>query len=418
VESILKVLRATLGVLSMALASLRGNWSLAVLSLVLAAMLWVFVTDVENPTRTDPFPARIPIETVNVGQGLAVASLSESAVSLRISAPEDIWDDLTREDFRAAVDVSGMSQGQNEATVQVDAIGPGDVEIVEVKPSQVIVSLETVTSKVAPARAKLAGAPPLGYEASPATVSPAQVTVSGPESLVNLVKEAIADVNLTGVRVSLQQEFMVTARDDHGGIIEGVNLEPSIVVVDLPIIQKEFSAVYVVTPSFRGVPAKGFTVTDVRVDPAFVTVTGPIEVLQSVATLSTEAVDIEGASSDVIRIVGLQLPPEADVGQESVTVQVDVEPVSTATGEVTLGVTPQIEGMGGGLSASLLPNTVNVTVAATLPILSALSPESLDVTLDVTGLAAGVHDVPVAVTAPPGVQILSVDPPTVQVTLS
>jgi YbbR domain-containing protein len=402
----------------MALASLRGNWSLAVLSLVLAAMLWVFVTDVENPTRTDPFPARIPIETVNVGQGLAVASLSESAVSLRISAPEDIWDELTREDFRATVDLSGLSQGQNEVTVSVDALGSADIEIVEVRPSQVTVSLETVISKSVPARAKLAGAPPLGYEASPATVSPAQVTVSGPESLVNLVEEAIADVNLTGVNVSLRQEFAVTARDDHGGVIEGVDLEPTIVEVDLPIIQKEFSTVYVVTPSFRGVPAEGFTVNDVKVDPAFVTISGPIEVLQSISTLSTETVDIDGASSDVIRVVGLQLPPEAQAGQESVTVQVSVGPVSATTGEVTFSVTPEIEGMGEGLSASLLPRTVEVTVSATLPILSELSSQSLDVTLDVTGLAAGTHDVPVAVTAPPGVQILSFDPPTVQVTLS
>jgi YbbR domain-containing protein len=99
-------------------------------------------------------------------------------------------------------------------------------------------------------------------------------------------------------------------------------------------------------------------------------------------------------------------------------VQVSVGPVTSATGELTLSVTPQVEGMAEGLSASLLPDVVDVTVSAALPVLSALSPESLDVTLDVTGLAAGVHEVPVAVTASPGVQILSLDPPTVQVTLS
>jgi YbbR domain-containing protein len=419
VQSSRSVLRATLYTLGLAARSLKDNWSLATLSLVLAVMLWVFVTDVQNPTRTDVFPAAIPIETVNVAQDLAVASLSESAVSVRISAPEDMWKDLTRDDFRASVDLSGVSQKQAEVTVRVDVTEAGSVEIVGVSPSRVTVSLETVTSKSVPVRVKLVGAPPLGFDPSPATASPEQVTVSGPESLVNLVQEAVADVNLTGVRVSLRQVFTVTARDSHGGDIDGVNLEPSTVQVDLPIVQQEFSSVYVVNPSFRGVPAEGFSVTDVKVNPSFVTVTAPIEVLQSISTLTTEAVDIDGATSEVIRIVGLQLPAGASVGgQESVTVQVKVSPVTSTRGEVTFSLTPQVDGLAPELSASLSPKVVQLTVAASLPILDALSSGSLRVTLDVSGLEAGVHDVEVKAEVPPGVDVVTLDPPTVEVTLS
>jgi len=415
----LNVLRATLYALGLAFSSLKNNWSLAALSLVLAVMLWVFVTDVENPTRTDFFPATIPIETVNVSRDLAVASLSESAVSVRISAPEDSWDDLTRDNFRASVDLSGVSQREVEVTVRVEVMGAGGVEIVEVSPRRVTVSLETVTSKAVPVQVKLAGAPPLGYAASRATVLPEQVTVSGPESLVNLVEAAVADVNLTGVRVSLRQVFSITARDNHGGDIDGVNLQPSTVEVDLPIVQEEFSTVYVVNPPFRGAPAEGFTVTGVKVDPSFVTVSGSIEVLQSISTVSTEEVDIEGASSDVIRVVGLRLPAGASTqGQESVTVQVSVAPVSSAQSQVTFDVTPQLGGLTPGLAASLSPSAVRVTVAANLSILSALSASDLLVTLDVSGLAAGVHDVDVEVQVPPGVNVVSLDPTTVEVTLS
>ena len=415
----LNVLRATLYAFGLALNSLKNNWSLAGLSLVLAVMLWVFVTDVENPTRTDFFPATIPIETVNVSRDLAVASLSESAVSVRISASEDSWDDLTRDNFRASVDLSGVSQREVEVTVRVEVTGAGGVEIVEVSPGRVTVSLETVTSKAVPVQVKLAGAPPLGYAASPATVLPEQVMVSGPESLVNLVEAAVADVNLTGVRVSLRQVFSIIARDRHGGDIDGVNLQPITVEVDLPIVQEEFSTVYAVTTPFRGAPADGFTVEGVRVDPTFVTVSGPIEVLQSISTVATEEVDIDGASSDVIRIVGLRLPTGASVqGQESVTVQVSVAPLSSAQSEVAFDITPQLGGLAPGLTASLSPSVVRVTVAANLSILSALSPSDLVVALDVSGLAAGVHDVDVEVQAPPGVNVVSLDPATVEVTLS
>lgn len=415
----LNVLRATLYALGLALNSLKNNWSLAGLSLVLAVMLWVFVTDVENPTRTDFFPATIPVETVNVSRDLAVASLSESAVSVRISAPEDTWDDLTRDNFRASVDLSGVSQREVEVTVRVEVTGAGGVEIVEVSPRRVAVSLETVTSKAVPVLVQLAGAPPLGYAASPATVVPEQVMVSGPESLVNLVEEAVADVNLTGVRVSLEQVFSVTARDSHGGDIDGVTLQPNTVAVDLPIVQQEFTTVYVVNPAFRGVPAEGFTVTDVTVEPSFVSVTGPIEVLQSISTVATEEVDIDGATSDVIRVVDVRLPAGATVqGQESVTVQVSVAPLGAAQSEVAFDVTPRLDGLAPDLTATLSPTVVRVRVAANISILSALSSSDVVVTLDVSGLAAGVHDVEVEVEVPPGVSVVSLDPSTVEVTLS
>jgi hypothetical protein len=49
--------------------SLRANIGLGVLSLALAVSLWAFVTEEENPKRTDSFPDSIPVETVNVPRG-------------------------------------------------------------------------------------------------------------------------------------------------------------------------------------------------------------------------------------------------------------------------------------------------------------------------------------------------------------
>lgn len=395
--------------------SLRANIGLGLLSLALAVSLWAFVTEEENPTRTDFLPGAIPVETVNVPEGLAVASLSEAAVSVRVSAPDDTWDDLTIEDFRAIADLSAAKARENNVTLRFRS-ERRRVDVVEVIPPRVTVTLGPVTTKVVPVTVKLIGAPPLGYSTVPGRTTPEQVEVTGAESLVGLVEEAVADVNVQGVRVSLEQVFTLVPRDGRGGDIEGVTLNPDTVEVVLPIVQREITQVYVVMPLLRGAPSDGFEVTSVKVEPSFAVITGTIEALQSLTVVATDEVDVGGATSDVVRAARLRLPPGLTVvGSDTVTVQVSVSP---ARGEIRLGITPTIEGLEPGVRADLATALVEVSVAGELPVLRALSPASLVAVVDVSGLGEGQHALPVQVTVPPGLQVVGVEPATVTVKLS
>ena len=394
--------------------SLRANVGLGLLSLALAVSLWAFVTEEENPARTDLFPGSIPVETVNVPEGLAVASLSETAVGVRLSAPDDTWDDLTIEDFRAIVDLSAANARENTVTLRFSS-ERRRVEVVEVIPPRVTVILEPVSTKVVPVTVKLIGAPPLGYSTVPGRTTPEQVEVTGPESLVALVAEAVADVNVQGVRVSLEQVFTLVPRDGRGGDIEGVNLKPDTVEVVLPVVQREITQVYVVMPLLRGAPSDGFNVTSVKVEPPFAVITGTIEALQSLTIVATDEVDLGGATSDVVRAAKLRLPSDLTVvGSDTVTVQVSIAP---ARGEVRLGITPTVQGVEPGMRADLTTTLVEVRVAGELPVLRALSPASLMAVVDVSGLEEGQHALPVQVTVPPGLRVVGVEPATVIVTL-
>jgi YbbR domain-containing protein len=188
------------------------------------------------------------------------------------------------------------------------------------------------------------------------------------------------------------------------------------VEVVLPIVQREITQVYVVTPLLRGAPSDGFNVTSVSVEPPFAVITGAIEGLQSLTTVATDEVDVDGATSDVVRAAKLRLPTGLTVsGSDTVTVRVFISP---ARGEITLGLTPTAEGLEPGLRAEVAATLVEVRVAGEIPVLRSLSPSSLVSVVDVSGLGAGQHDLPVHVTAPPGVQVVGVEPSTVLVTLS
>ena len=103
-------LRALGAVLGVGFVSVRRNFGLALLSVALAFGFWIFITDTEGSTKTGWFPAEIPVQAVSVPEGLTLAAPLPD-VTVRIEAPEDEFDNLAVEDFRATINLAGAAVG-------------------------------------------------------------------------------------------------------------------------------------------------------------------------------------------------------------------------------------------------------------------------------------------------------------------
>lgn len=399
-----------------AVLSLRHNWGLGVLSIALAASLWVFVTDRQDADRTGRVSGAVPVEVVNVPAGQAVFSLSQDAVSVRVRAPESVFDDLTADDFVATINLSGVTGGQATVPVTVDP-QVSRVQLEEISPPEVTVTLENVTSRTLPITTELVGAPPRGFQIGETTIDPQQAVVSGPESLVGRVASVEADINLTGARTDFEQTLLLQARDEADGAITGVDVEPERALVRVQVEQLETSAAFVVRPQTSGAPAEGYNVTGISVEPAIVFVSGPAEVLESIDAaegIATVPVSIDAATADVVRTVSLELPEGARVTAPGVTVRVTITPTS---GRLTFTIGPQPVNVPSGLTPRLSPDNVQVVLGGALPELSTLSEADVRATVNLEGLDVGEHDLPVRVQAPQGTRLVSITPTQVQVTL-
>jgi YbbR domain-containing protein len=416
VDGLANLGRGVLVVLRESVDVARHNLMLGVLSIGLAVAIWFVVVDSQNTPRTDFFPALINVEVANVPQGEAVSHLSQPSVKFRITADEDVWNSLSANNFKASVDLSTAPQGAITLPVTVSA-DRGDIKVVEVQPAQIVVDVEPLTTATVPVQVKLIGTAPLGYSLSDSKVSPQNVTVSGPESLVKLVAAAVADVNLTGVQVSLEHDSTLTARDSTGSDVNGVQLNPDSAKVGLTIERQELDVAYVVNPSLSGNVAPGYRITAIETDPTFVSVKAPVDVLQSISVLSTEPISVDGAQSDVVRSVKIRLPSQdAHVnGSDEVVVRVRV---AAAPGEAVFSVAGQASGLKEGLVASLSPPVVSVTVAGPLPTLQTLPVESIGVTVDLSNLGPGVYNLAPAMQLPADVTAVRSDPAEIQVTIT
>ena len=407
-----KTIGAVLGV---GFASVRRNSGLAVLSVALAFGVWIFITDTEQSTKTGWFRGDIPVQAVSVPEGLTLAAPLPD-VTVRIEGPIDVFDNLAVEDFRATINLAGAGVGLMDVDVRVQVLGEEGVKILQGAPDRLSIELKPVVSQSVPVVADVVGSPPIGYEAQQPVLNPEQVLVSGPEDLVSRVKSAVATVNLSSAVGGVRQSYPLVARDDRGFIVAGVSLEPSSATVEIVVEQKQFERLVAISPSLRGSPAAGYNVTAVEVDPPSVTLLGPLEILNVTSVVLTDDIDISGATSDVFRTVSLRLPASVSVSGDA-TVSVRVR-ISAGQGEAVFGVAPSTTGLASNLRvASIAPGLVEVRLQGDLPVLQDVVPSQVKLIVDLTGLAAGSHNLAPRIEAPSGLQVVDASPSTVTVVL-
>jgi YbbR domain-containing protein len=401
-----------------AVTSVFGNVGLAALALALALSLWLFVTERENPTEAQTFNSSIEVELVNIPESLAVANVSDSGVRIRIEAPKNELDGLRSEDFEAAADLGGLTEGTH--SVAVDVTPPNSrINVIDVTPSRVEVIIEPLDTKEVPVRVSTIGSPVTGFVVAGERVEPDVATVSGPESIVALVDHVEAVVNLTSLRADVVDDRVeLDPKDAVGGDINRVTVAPETSEVTVELEQREYSLQFDVKPLVTGQPASGYNLAGTTIDPRFVTVTGTLEALQAIDSLrglSTEEISISEARDDVIRTVAITLPEGTRIdGSAQARVTIEISP---AGGVFSFRVQPEIRNVEPGLIA-MAAGPITVTLSGDVPRLDTLTADAIEASVDASGLGTGLFALAVTITPPQGTQVASVEPATLGVALT
>ena len=397
-----------------ALYHVRRTPGMAAVSLLIGIALWVLVTDAENPTRVDVVPIAVPVNAANIGPQLAVAN-ALPALQVRISAPLDRWERLSVDHFHAFVDLNGLGPRSAEVPVRVEVVGLTQVRVLEVIPSTITVNLEEMVTKPVKVTSRVVGTLPRGYDLNAIIADRATADVSGPKSLVALVSEVSATVNVTGLTTPLDQTVALTATAEGGGEIRGVTIRPATAKVSVAVRQNILRRTLPLEVDLGGQPAAGYRITGVRVTPTSVRVEGPIDLLQGLDTLRLPRLDISDQQADVRQTIRITTPEGMAATTPSAVVEVTIAPI---TGSTTLSVAPEVSGTRAGFLARVSPGSVTVTLEAPLPRLNSLPSNAVRATVDASSLQPGTTEARVIVSAPDGVTVREVQPASVSVTLT
>lgn len=388
-----------------------------ILALVLATVVWVVAEQQQNPVETRTV-RRIPVELRNLPSDVILVDVGDApTVDIEARAQRSIWDRLNTSDIQAYVDLSQAVAGRHELPVVIDP-PEANVEVLTLTPGAAVVRLESRVTKNVPVTISVLDQPPFGYVAGAAVADPSFVQVAGVKSLVDAVAEAELRVRILDARKDMETTEFVTLRDRTGAVITGLEVNPRMATVAIPISQRQGVSEKSVLPRVQGQPAANYRLTGITADPATITLIGDPTTLEALPPfVETTPITIENATGNIEERVPLVLPETVSAAtSQSVVVRIAIEPI---LGSLTMTLKPLVQGLGAGLQvSSISPETIDVILQGPLPRLQTLTEQNVQAVIDLSNLESGTHTIKPTLLLPDGVSSETILPESVQLTIA
>jgi YbbR domain-containing protein len=183
---------------------------LKIAALTLGTLLWFTVSGNQIERRV-----QVPVSYSNVPAALEMTGDQVDSATVHVRGEDNLVAGLAPGDLRVIVDLKEAHAGNNLIPLQTErVIVPLGVEVLQVDPGAVTVTLEPTGRIEALVAPTLEGQPAPGYEVKQVTVEPATVAVFGPESrLLYPVSVVTERVSIEGRRTTVVQEVNVGVVD-------------------------------------------------------------------------------------------------------------------------------------------------------------------------------------------------------------
>ncbi|HEY7523888.1 MAG TPA: CdaR family protein [Candidatus Limnocylindrales bacterium] len=394
-----------------ALGFLLRNWPLKLAAVLLATLLYSgFVLS----QSTSTFRGSVPITVRGESEDVRLLTNVGDVDLIRYVGPPTARVDSST--FEASIDVASVEPTGDvkSVPVQVRSIDQR-ITVLSVEPARINVALARITSKQVRVVVRPGVVPP-GLQIGDLVADPTMVTVRGAEPDLDQVVEVQARVQVEPSGLDVDRDTELIPVDSLGEEVLSVNVSPATARVTIDVFSNSGSKSLPVVPTIVGTPASGFEIASIVVAPTVLSVSGTAAVLASLAAVDTEAVPVTGISQNLRAEVGLQLPDGVSpITIRQVTVTVTIRRVTETR---TFGAGIVLEGARPDRVYALSTDRVLVTLGGSPTDLDRIVGQTLFVTADVGSLEPGQHVITVQPTVPPGVNVVSVNPPAITVTIA
>lgn len=387
------------------------NISLKLISILLACTLWVYITIMK--TTISYFPGSLPVEVRNVPTGLA-AIYDPQKIKVKMQASPDTLMKLGIDNFNVYADLGGLMEGTYVVNINAIVNLP-NVIVVEKSPNTMLVRLEPVVRKLVPIRVRISGQAKSGFVPGDPIVSPSQVEIKGPISLIDEISELETTIKLDGEGRDFQKrtKLSLESGNQRSSLIE---LSHKSVNVLMPIVPSSGTKTVGVRVKIKGEPATNYYVSRIDCRPAVVEISSSIGSLQSYQFLETQEIDITSLESNLEKEVEITVPADLKVKISRVWVKITL---SLNTLSRPIWATFNFK-MNPDLKVTSI-DPVKVVVLGPADIIAKLTPDKVIITLDLqkrkAGTLAGFNIEGKMISLPQGCTAISWSPPAVNITI-
>lgn len=409
--------------------SLMNKFTLKILSLAIAVLIWLIVRNVQDPVIVQTF-YDIPVTLVNesyLSNNMKIPLLidGDDTVKVRIKAEESVIKELKKEDIVAQADMTQIYMDATPKMVPVEVTCKGIADDnITVTPRNIQVDIENQTS-VEKTIAVNTGdtTPDKDYEVGSLQANTEKVTISGPESIINKIDKVVAKIDVTGMKesnVELDSELKIYDKNQDELSEKQLSYLNLAGVQDNKIkIQAQFWKVQKnvkIGSEYSGSPQYGYEVDSVSVVPETLSLAGTDEALQKLAvegntlTIPASYIDVSGKDSDFdVKVDISELLPEnmklaRDINS-TVIATVKILPYNSRDYEVS-PTQIKVENKPENMNYKFEPDKIVARIKAKEEDLDNLKTDDIQMKIDLKDAKAGENTLPVTVTLPEGYELV------------
>lgn len=338
----------------------RQNFGLKVIALTASILLYFYVQAERNPNLQRLFIATVVAQDPPPGMEVEP---EKPNVMVSISGPTDVIERLTDRDIHAVANVSAAPGESTKAQIfrakfevsGLDKLTAAKLTFDPPEPTVKIQIFATITRQL-PVRAMFSREAPAGYEYGIPDVSPPSLKVTGRSDRVNRVEELIVSGAPVEAGAHIEGNFSVVAHDREENPVPGVKIDPPMVRLSVPLVEKPPSRIVTVSVITSGLPLPPFSLVKIIATPAQVRITGRQNALAGASTIETEILPVSDLTKTLETTAHLILPGNVRITDmnnrpiDTVRVRIEIEKASTPIPPkpepkpVTAPVTKKIEG--------------------------------------------------------------------------
>ncbi|MBM9603188.1 CdaR family protein [Desulfopila inferna] len=281
------------------------GWVLKLISLCLATMLWIFVGGEDIVEKN----IMVPVEVINLPKDLIISNKYKNEIEVTVRGPRSLILETGKDQKARQIDLSKATPGTKVENIEIDTIPISrGIEVLRVRPSSIILSLDKLIKKELPINPVTVGSVTPGYVLKNLTIDPSSISITGPQTVLSRVEVLqTTPINIHGLFESVQLQIPL-------------ELDPAIVdLIGETSVTADITITYdTITKTIEDVPVnvvvKGFLQ---KVEPETVTVT--MKIPRMIIDEDTKFTDlfsvtaVEDGTANEVDQLRVQVIPSADL---------------------------------------------------------------------------------------------------------
>jgi len=398
----------------------KQQFIIKICCVIAAFALWLFISSTENPVTTYTIK-NIPVELLNTDvlthSNLILVPGQDLTISLTIKgANTNILLAKKAEDFKVVADLNAYALKSGEQKIPVEIRKSSDnINVVNSDNLFIKINLDELIEAKLPINVNVSGKPKEGFYASTPILSQKYATVVGGSKFVNIVKEVLIEENIQGKESDVTKTYKLKPVDATGKEIKEVVVHPSEMDVKIPIRKTKSVGVTVKT---IGKLNPNFTLGSIRVLPERMDITGSAAALKQIENLNTEAIDLSKINNSTTLDVRVIIPSGLSLvnGNDSGMVKVEINLDKVVQKSISLDI--KYINLDEKYEVKLEKNKISLMISGADSVIKSLDLQKISATIDLVNLVEGEHTIPVKISMPDGVNLISQELDKILVTIT